>query len=400
MQFNSRYALPASLVLFFAALLACNKSSDSPSPTVPVLSVASVTKLEGTGGTTTFDFIFTLSEAPEQAASVKVTSLDGLAKAGEDYQAVSAQVVSFQPGEKTKTLSVTITGDEWKEVTEDFVLQIGTPVNCTVPNANVWGQIQNDDELIYFEDNGYSTPDNYPGYTLVWADEFNGSALNTADWNFETGDGCPNVCGWGNNELQWYTANENLYLQRGKLIIEARSESKGGKNYTSTRITTQNKRTFTYGRIDIRAKLPYGKGVWPALWMLGTNITTAGWPACGEMDIMELLGQEPNKVYATAHYATGSGPRNISQSLTAAESFQAAFHVFSLVWIQDKIQFLVDDKVISTVTKANIDPYDYPFNAPFFFIFNVAVGGNWPGNPDASTVFPQWMMVDYVRVFQ
>ena len=133
----------------------------------------------------------------------------------------------------------------------------------------------------------------YPGYNLAWSDEFNGAALNQADWNYEVGDGCPNVCGWGNNELEWYTAGDNLYMQDGKMIIEARAESKGGKNYTSTRITTQNKKTFTFGRIDIRAKVPKGKGVWPALWMLGSNITTVSWPKCGEMDIMELLGQEP-----------------------------------------------------------------------------------------------------------
>ncbi|MCU0381379.1 MAG: family 16 glycosylhydrolase [Chitinophagaceae bacterium] len=390
----------------FMAILAvalqwqCSKSSNDPAPPVPAITVSPVTANEGTGANLLFSFEFKLSAASTQSVSVSVATEEATAKAGLDFIAFSSRTVSFQPGETQKTLQVEIVADEWKENTEEFRLLISNPVNGTLPNNTVRGYITNDDTQIFFDDAGYNTPNTYPGYTLVWADEFDGNALNLSDWNFETGDGCPNVCGWGNNELEWYTNGENLYLQRGKLIIEARNENVGGKNYTSSRITTQRKKSFQYGRIDIRAKMPYGQGIWPALWMLGNNISTVGWPACGEMDMMELLGHEPNKVHATAHYATGAGARNISKSITKTESFSDAFHVFSLVWVQDKIQFLVDDQLINEVTKNDIAPNNYPFNEPFFFIFNIAVGGNWPGSPNSTTTFPQWMFVDYVRVFQ
>jgi beta-glucanase (GH16 family) len=381
-------------------LMNCSKSSEDSNPSFPVLTISTITAVEGTGTNAVFNFELTLSAASDQAVSVTVSTEDGTAKASQDYVAFSGRTVSFQPGETKKTVPVEIISEEWKENTEEFRVQITNPVNCTVPSATGRGFITNDDNQIFFEDIGYTTPTTYPGYNLVWADEFNGNALDLTSWNFETGDGCPNVCGWGNNELEWYTAGDNLYMQRGKMIIEARRENVGGKNYTSSRITTQRKKSFQFGRIDIRAKVPYGQGIWPALWMLGDNITTVSWPACGEMDIMELIGQEPNKVHSTVHFATGAGPRNISKSVTKTENFSDAFHVYSLIWEQDRMRFLVDDQLISEVVKNDITPNNYPFNAPFFFIFNVAVGGNWPGSPNATTPFPQWMFVDYVRVFQ
>lgn len=379
----------------------CSKSSESPSPSNPSVLVSPITANEGTGSSTSFNFEFTLSAASTQAVSFTVSTEAGTAKAGDDFVALNGTTVNFAPGETKKTVTVSVVADEWKENNEDFRLLLSNGVNCSLTTTRVSGFIQNDDNQIFFDDAGFTSPTSYPGYNLVWADEFNGSALNTADWNFEVGDGCPNVCGWGNNELEWYTNGNNLYLQRGKLIIEARQESIGGKNYTSSRITTQNKKTFQYGRIDIRAKTPVGRGIWPALWLLGTNIPTVSWPACGEMDMMELLGQEPQTVHSTVHFATPGGPRNISKSVTKSGStFSDAFHVYSLVWEEDRMRFYVDDQLISDVSKANITPNNYPFNAPFFFIFNIAVGGNWPGSPDATTVFPQWMFVDYVRVFQ
>ncbi len=174
--------------------------------------------------------------------------------------------------------------------------------------------ITNDDTKVVTGDAGFSTPGTYPGLNLVWADEFNAAAINQADWNFETGDGCPN-CGWGNNELEYYTNGDNLSLQSGKLIIEAREESIGSKNYTSSRITTKNKKFFKFGRIDIRAKVPEGQGIWPALWMMPQENKYGGWPSSGEIDIMELLGHEPNKLYSTVHYGPGPGSRNISKSV-------------------------------------------------------------------------------------
>lgn len=391
------------LLAFALSFTRCNKDDGGTTggSTTPTLSISQVSKVEGNGGNNPFGFELTLSAASTQAITVELTTTNGTAVATEDFVTVNKQVVTIAPGQTKATFNVQVVGDEWKEGSEDFNLQLSNPVNCKLASTATKGFITNDDEKIRVVDDGSNTsPLTYPGYTLAWQDEFNGSSLNLTDWNFEVGDGCPNNCGWGNNELEYYTAGDNLYLQEGKAIIEARPESRGGKNYTSTRMTTQNKKTFTFGRIDIRAKLPKGQGVWPALWMLGTNITTVSWPKCGEMDILELLGHEPNKVYQTVHYGPGPGSIQKSQSRVSPTSYSDGFHLYSLIWVQDKLQFLVDNVLLLEVNKADVGGNAYPFNSPFFFIFNIAVGGNWPGSPDASTQFPQWMMVDYIRVFQ
>ncbi len=238
----------------------------------------------------------------------------------------------------------------------------------------------------------------YPGYRLVWQDEFNGTALDTANWNYETGGD-----GWGNNELEYYKAGSgNAYLQSGNLVIEAKKETMGNRNYTSARITTENKKTFTYGRYDMRAKLPVQTGMWPALWMLGTDIRTAGWPHCGELDIMELIGKTPSTVYGTLHWeADNKSPAKLGKQYNLGSgNFSDSFHLFSLIWEPGSYRILVDNTEFYTGTSADITASYNPFAHPFFFIFNVAVGGDWPGPPDASTVFPQKMLVDYVRVYQ
>ena len=244
---------------------------------------------------------------------------------------------------------------------------------------------------------GYITPLSYPNYTLVWNDEFDDTLLNS-NWIQEIGNGCPNLCGWGNNELQFYKA-ENTSLKNGFLTITAKEESFSGSNYTSSRIKTQGNINFKYGRIDIRAKLPYSQGIWPALWMLGENITTDSWPACGEIDIVELIGgsgYNDRTVHGTLHwdnngYATSTGSSSLSTG-----KFNDEFHVFSILWDSSSIIWLRDDIQYKVIDITNLSA----FHNNFFFIFNVAVGGNWPGNPNSSTVFPQQMVVDYVRVFQ
>jgi len=237
---------------------------------------------------------------------------------------------------------------------------------------------------------GYSTPNHYDGYSLVWSDEFSGNAIDENNWSFEIGNN-----GWGNHELEYYT-NKNAFVSDGNLIIEVRAESIGGSSYSSTRMITKGKKNFKYGRVDIRAKMPKGKGIWPALWMLGENIDAVGWPTCGEIDMMELLGHEPNRVYGTLHW----GPTHQSygtNKVLSTGTFADSFHVFSMKWSQSSIELLIDDVsyYIMDTTAGT-----FPFNANFFFIFNVAVGGDWPGSPDSSTPFPQRMVVDYVRVFQ
>ena len=240
---------------------------------------------------------------------------------------------------------------------------------------------------------GYSTPLNYPNYTLTWQDEFNGTSLSS-DWIHEIGNGS---WGWGNNELQYYR-QQNTTVENGFLTIRAKQENYGGFNYTSSRIITKGNSFHKYGRIDIRAKLPYGQGLWPALWMLGENISNVGWPSCGEIDIMEMIGgngYNDRTVHGTIHW------ESMAMLLMGTQFFGfwkvcGRISCFSIIWNQSSINWYRDDIQYHTVDISNLTA----FHNNFFFIFNVAVGGNWPGSPDATTVFPQTMIIDYVRVFQ
>lgn len=249
-----------------------------------------------------------------------------------------------------------------------------------------------------FEVKGYTTPMSYDGYTLAWNDEFEGTTLSS-NWKHEIGAGNN---GWGNNELQYYL-EKNTTVNDGYLTIEAKKESVSGREYTSSRIITEGKQEFQYGRIDIRALLPEGQGIWPALWMLGSNFRTAGWPYCGEIDIMEMVGgvTGDKTVHGTLHWDNNGSYactcEGNSYTLTSGK-FSDEFHVFTLLWDESTITWLVDDVEFNVI---DITPTDLDeFRNKFFFIFNVAVGGNWPGSPDSSTRFPQKMVVDYVRVFQ
>lgn len=246
-------------------------------------------------------------------------------------------------------------------------------------------------------DSGYTTPLDYPDYTLVWNDEFEGNSLSS-DWVHETGNG---DWGWGNNELQYYRS-ENTSVEDGVLTITAKKQSFGGYSYTSSRIKTQGFQSFKYGRVDIRAAVPYSQGIWPALWMLGDNITSVGWPACGEIDIMELIGGEgfnDRTVHGTIHWdQNGSHAEYGGSNSLSSGLFAESFHVFSIIWDENEIRWLRDDIQYNV---ADITPEAMSeFHENFFFIFNVAVGGNWPGDPDETTIFPQHLYVDYIRVFQ
>lgn len=249
---------------------------------------------------------------------------------------------------------------------------------------------------------GYSSPLERPGYRLAWHDEFDqGTYPDTSNWTFDIGDGCPNLCGWGNAELQYYTDRpRNVYVKDGYLLLEAWEEPIGERNYSSCRIKTKGKRSFRYGRIDVRARLPVEQGIWPAIWMLGDEITEVGWPRCGEIDIMELVGKEPSRVYGTAHWdPTGNSHRYINNYYDlSAGTFADAFHVFSLVWTADELRWLVDDHEFHRLPMETFEPLN-PFHGGFYLIMNIAVGGHWPGPPDETTVFPQQMVVDYVRYY-
>ena len=238
---------------------------------------------------------------------------------------------------------------------------------------------------------------------LVWSDEFDGTSLDTSKWEYQIGNGCPNLCGWGNNELQYYRS-QNVTVSGGRLRITARQESFGGSPYTSGRIRTRGMGDWTYGRFEIRAKLPTGQGLWPAIWMLPTNDVYGGWAASGEIDIMELVGHEPNKVHGTLHYGApfpGNTYSGNSYTLPGGD-FSGAFHIFEVEWDPNQIRWLVDGVQYAAQSSwwSSGGPYPAPFNQAFHMILNVAVGGNWPGSPDGSTQFPQVMEVDYVRVYQ
>lgn len=246
------------------------------------------------------------------------------------------------------------------------------------------------------------------GWTLSWSDEFDGPAGARVDanrWTFDLGGG-----GWGNQELETYTDRpENARLRGdGVLVIDVLRERHVGadgiaRDYTSARLKTQGVFSQAYGRFEARLKLPRGRGIWPAFWMLGADITSAGWPACGEIDIMENVGHEPGVARGTLHGPGYSGADSIGADfvLPAGRRFADDFHVFAVEWEPDVVRFFVDGTLYQTRTPADLPSGSrWVFDHPFFLLVNVAVGGHWPGPPDATTVFPQQMLVDYVRVYR
>lgn len=336
--------------------------------------------------------------APSQLNITIVSNENGrveiLAKAN------NANFYDFQSGDSKQTTPTesqdgrfvyvyTQTGSYTIKVRAFTTTQVFTEVTQTV-NVNI-------ENTSGIPKTGYTTPETYQGYTLVWRDEFTGNTLGT-DWKHEIGTGNG---GWGNNELQYYRP-ENTTLENGLLIITAKKENFNGQNYTSSRIITQGKRSFKYGRIDIRAVMPEGQGLWPALWMLGDNISNVGWPRCGEIDIMEMIGGQPTNdktTHGTPHWDNNGTYASFSKSyMNPKGKLSEEFHVYSVIWDEKSIKWYFDDILYNTIdiTPAALSE----FQEKFFFILNVAVGGNWPGSPNATTIFPQQMAVDYVRVFQ
>lgn len=238
-----------------------------------------------------------------------------------------------------------------------------------------------------------------PDYELVWSDEFEGSELNLNNWEREI------LSGWatGNNELEYYTDHTtNSWVAGGMLTIEAREESYLGYDYTSARLRTKGKHDFTYGKMEARIKIPSTKGIWPAFWMLPTDKEYGGWPRSGEIDIMESINQAV-KIYGTIHYGgAGTEHRSSGGSYTGVSDFSTDFHVYAIEWEPTRIRWYVDGNLYSTKTSwdSTGGPYPAPFDKRFYLLLNVAVGGNWPGPPDGTSVFPQQMVVDYVRVYK
>jgi beta-glucanase (GH16 family) len=238
-------------------------------------------------------------------------------------------------------------------------------------------------------------------WKLVWEENFNGSQLDNSIWNYEVNDE-----GGGNHELQYYTARkENSYLENGLLHIKAIKEPYLTRQYTSARITTKGKADFTFGKMEIRAKIPVGRGMWPAIWMMPTDSKFGHWPWSGEIDIMETKGQEPDSLYGTMHFGPAApNNRYFGSKLVRVtpEGWGDDFHTYAIIWQKNKIEWLVDgvkfhEGTIANVT--NLKNVPYPFNERFHFILNMAVGGDFLGNPDDS-ILPKEFLVDYVKVYQ
>jgi beta-glucanase (GH16 family) len=241
-------------------------------------------------------------------------------------------------------------------------------------------------------------------WRLVWNDEFNGVAVDASRWTYDIGTGPP-FPGWGNNELEYYTSRpQNVVLSNGLLHIIARKENFGGAAYTSARLKTQGRFSTTYCRFEFRARLPTGQGFWPAFWLMPRDSVYGSWAASGEVDIMENRGQDPATVFGTLHFG-GEYPSN-TQSFGPSFRFQsgdsvANFHVYALEWNTNSFSWYVDDQLYQTQTSwwSSGGPFPAPFNQPFYLVLNLAVGGYFVGDPNAGTVFPSELQVDYVRVY-
>ncbi|MCY7358821.1 MAG: glycoside hydrolase family 16 protein [Rudanella sp.] len=237
---------------------------------------------------------------------------------------------------------------------------------------------------------------------LVWADEFDKAGLpDPTKWAYDIGGN-----GWGNNELQFYTDRrpENARVENGKLVIEARKEDYQARKYTSARLLTRGKTTWKYGRIEVMAKLPKGVGTWPAIWMLGENIGTAGWPKCGELDIMEHVGYEEGVVHGTAHTEAYNHTKGTQkEGKVTIPNVTSEFHLYAIEWTDKAINFFVDTQQFYSVQRSTLGGSEaqWLFDQPFFLILNIAVGGNWGGLKGVDdSIWPQRMEVDYVRIYQ
>jgi beta-glucanase (GH16 family) len=360
--------------IFPCIVLSCNKENeDSALPEIQVSALPFAVAEDIPGAAA--QIAISLSAVSSSQVSVSYSTADSTAVAGKDYTSVMSGKLTFEPGERTKSISIPLIHNSNLTSDSYFKIVFSSPVNCVLKNNTLVTRIINVDYA-----------------TLVWSDEFATGPLNTSIWNYELGAG-----GWGNNELETYTNSvNNVHVDSGYLHITALNPVP--LSYTSGRITTKGKKEFTYGRYEIRAMLPEGKGIWPALWMLGANFSSVGWPRCGEIDIMELVGHLPSTVHGTVHWdAPGYTSRTGSFTINGTK-FSSGFHLFTLDWTPNYLKWYVDNQQFFFLNRNEIGKF--PLDLPQFFIFNVAVGGNWPGSPDQTTMFPQHMIIDYIRVYQ
>lgn len=245
-----------------------------------------------------------------------------------------------------------------------------------------------------------STRPNEP--KLVWSDEFDSTTLDSDKWFITIGDGCPQLCGFGNNELQYYSErSENLQIKDGKLVITAMHDSIQNSAYSSAKVMTKNRGDWKYGRVEVSAKLPIGTGTWPAIWMLPAKNKYGGWPKSGEIDIMEHVGYNPGMIYGTVHTQSFNHMKGTQKGdSTLIKDASEAFHKYAIEWTADKIEWFIDGKKYHTFKNTGKNSNDWPFDHPFYVILNVAVGGSWGGSRGVDdSIWPQSMEVDYVRIY-
>lgn len=382
--------------VFLGLLLVQCQPDDAPA-VVPEVSFPINISAEETEDNRVFEFPVVMNQSTTRDVTLYYETRPLTAEADLDYIPVSDSLI-IRCGTASANIQVEIIVDEFIEEDEEFRLVLTGSTNAILAGGvqEAIGTIRNDDSVIAVTQEGHTSAESYPGKTLVWSDEFNGNAIDLENWTYDLG-----ASGWGNQELQNYTSNsDNAYVANGNLMIVAKEQ---GISYTSARLKSIGLQEFQYGRIDVRAVLPFGQGIWPAIWMLGENFPTAGWPACGEIDIMEVIGSSPSTTHGTIHFGADWTQHNYvgqGTSLTSGQTFADEFHVFSIEWDANGITWLLDDSPFYSVSPNVVGSQPYPFDHPFFFILNVAVGGQWPGYPDATTTFPQFMAIDYVRVFQ
>ncbi len=400
-QANSYIHIMLKLTLFSFLFLVVNACDDSsiPDDRLPEVTAEAVTLAE-TNQDQEISVDLTINKPSTQDIIINYSTQNGTAQAGDDYRSIQNENITIAAGDISASITLLILGDEVREDEEYFYLNLSSAINASIATKEIQITITDTDtkeevgSIQSFE--GYESPLEYNGYNMVWQDEFEADQLSD-NYIFEIGTGSN---GWGNNESQYYR-KENTRLEDGYLVIQAKKENFQGREYTSSRIITEGKKEFKYGRFDIRARMPYGQGIWPAIWMLGSNFNQVGWPQCGEIDIMEMIGGQGREriVHGTVHWQSNNGYANYGHSKNLSEASLAdKFHVFSIIWDENSIEWLIDNQSYGSIdtSPTHLDE----FREQFFFIFNVAVGGNWPGYPDESTEFPQEMWIDYIRVFQ
>ena len=370
----------------------CSKPAEQPVATLPVVAVTNLSQFNSEADVT-FPMKVSLDKTTTSVVTVNYATMDIDAVAGTDYVAQTG-TLSFPANTTEQIVNIKVLGNKYKQDDKTFALKLSNPANATLSSsAQGIGTIRSTSTLlpgVTSDSTGFMSLSSYPGYKLVWQDEFSGTKIDTSVWGYDIGGN-----GWGNHELEFYTNSpKNSYLSNGSLVIEARNDN----GYTSARMLTKGRKDFTYGRVDIRAKIPTASGMWPALWMLGSNIDTKPWPACGETDIMEVVGRDSKKLYSTLHFADASGNHQQNGgTVYNIEDLANKYHVYSMNWTTSNIEFYLDGNLYFSANITGVN--NQAFNNPSFFIFNVAVGGDFPGS-NITPNFPQRMYVDYVRVFQ